>query len=135
MTKTAPQPTEVNMKRAVIDCDNCDNKNVLTEANTILHVFVRQPAFSWCEVICDKCGSCLDFFFDPNEWEGHLKTVVNSGVGTIEEDWVDQATYEEYLAVWGKDLNVLELTPYQEKEIAFLKYLINVYPLERWFDE
>lgn len=123
------------MKRAVIDCDNCGRKNVLTEANCVLHVFIRQPAFSWCQVLCKKCEAPLDFFFAPDEWENHLQLVIQSGVGIIEEEWIDEITYEQYLQVWGKDLVAHELTTYQDKEIAFFRYLMDVDPVERWFDE
>ena len=128
-------PEEVNMKRAVINCNHCGKKNVLTEANCVLHLFTRQPAFSWCEVLCKKCEAPLDFFFDPIEWIDHLKTVFDSGVGVIEEEWIDQTTYEQYLDVWGQHLVVHELTPHQDKEIAFFRYLMDVDPVERWFDE
>jgi len=91
---------EVIKMRAVMNCQICGKKNRLNEKNTVLHVFTRQPAFSWCELICDHCETHQEFFFAPDSWEPHLRAVIDSKTGVIEEEWVDDKTYGEYLDTW-----------------------------------
>lgn len=120
--------------RAVMNCQICGKKNRLNEKNTVLHVFTRQPAFSWCELICDHCETHQEFFFHPTEWSKHLEAVIESKVGLIEEMWVDDKTYCEYLDTWWTGGEVRELTDQDEKNIKFLAWLLQHYDT-RFFDD
>lgn len=121
--------------RARIACLHCGKSNVATEDNVILHVYTRQPAFSWCEMTCDHCDEESEFFFAPGTWEDNLRAVISSGASLLTEEWVDDKTYGEYLDTWGKHLKGQDLTDYQEKEILFFAWLLNNDAPERWFDD
>ena len=120
--------------RAIINCTNCEHVNVVTEDNCVLHAYIYQPAFSWCEMVCDMCQADLDFFFSPTEWPEHLKSVIASEVSIITEDWVTDEVYEEYLTVWCKHLQHHNISANEEHWIEFFAYLINQDPGE-WFDD
>ncbi len=124
---------EVIKMRAAMNCQICGKKNRLNEKNTVLHVFTRQPAFSWCELICDHCETHQEFFFAPDSWEPHLRAVIDSQTGVIEEEWVDDKTYGEYLDTWWQGEN-RELNDQDEKNIKFLAWLLQHYDT-RFFDD
>lgn len=119
--------------RAVMNCQICGKKNRLNEANTLLHVYTRQPAFSWCELICEHCDGHQEFFFHPTEWEPHLRAVIDSKVSVIEQEWVDDKTYGEYLETWWQG-EEHTLTDQDEKNIKFLAWLLQHYDT-RFFDD
>ena len=116
-----------------MNCQICGKKNRLNEANTLLHVYTRQPAFSWCELICEQCDGHQEFFFHRTEWEPHLRAVIDSKVSVIEEEWVDDKTYGEYLETWWQG-EEHTLTDQDEKNIKFLAWLLGHYDT-RFFDD
>jgi len=126
--------------RVAVACMLCGNKIRLNAKNCTLHVYTRQPAFSWCEMDCEACGNealngeSQEWFFHPSEWQDHLKAVIESNVSVVEEEWVSQKVYEEYLECWGTHLTVRELTDQDEKNIKFLHWLLDHYDT-RFFDD
>ena len=126
--------------RVAVACMLCGAKVYLNSKNCTLRYYTRQPAFSWCEMDCEACGNealngkSQEWFFHPNEWEEHLRKVIACKVSLKEEEWVDQKTYEEYLDCWGTHLTVRELTDQDEKNILFLRWLLQHYDT-RFFDD
>jgi len=62
-----------------------------------------------------------------------LRAVIDSQTGVIEEEWVDDKTYGEYLETWWQG-ETRELTDQDEKNIKFLAWLLQHYDT-RFFDE
>jgi hypothetical protein len=126
--------------RVAVPCMLCGAKVYLNSRNCTLHVYTRQPAFSWCEMHCESCGNealegaAQEWFFHPEEWQKNLPSVISCQVSLETNEWVDQKTYEEYLDTWGKHLVVRELTDQDEKNIKFLAWLLDHYDT-RFFDD
>jgi len=135
-----PATKEVKAMYVCVKCMLCYDKVKIDKDNCVLHLFTRQPAYSWCELYCDICenqdldGDPQEFFFDPQDWEVQLEKIKRANVSIIENEWIDNLTYKEYLSVWGKELEPQTLTEHQEKEILFLRWLLEHNGM-RGFDE
>lgn len=103
-------------------CTNCKKTYKLTEKNTHLANFVYQPWFNYCRTRCPGC-TWEQLLFVKAESFNHLHGQGIPVRSTL--FFADEELVVSYSNTFGlKRIQARELTPHEEREVAFFAYLL-----------
>lgn len=109
-----------------ITCTFCNTEFAMTEANTVVCLFTKQPWYSYLLVACD-CGGKIRYWVFPQD----LKTATEAGCGLIEEDYAPDDLVEMYRQMKGYPPHKeYRLTTRLEKECQALAEVLTNIPDE-----
>lgn len=108
-----------------ITCRSCGKPVLMDEGNAILYLFKLQPWVSYWLVVCGKCNTSHRCFVRDNlKWE--CEWALRNDVGTITEDFPSEDELAWYAETYKLELLVPhDLSDYEEKEIAFFRWLMD----------
>lgn len=116
-------------------CVKCGQQFSLNPGNAVVHFYEKQPWFTWQQLICTHCGHQRGaFIIDNYDWE--MRWCVDNDIGFITEDFAPPEVVAMYTDVYH--IVVVEshdLTPYEEKEVAFFHWIIEHDHYEGWWDD
>lgn len=108
-------------------CPSCEKDMNLTVANAVFYLFVYQPWVSYWHLICPNCDQKMRCFVRDNlQWEHEWAE--KNYIGMITQFFPDAdelAGYEETYDV--HPISAHDLSDYEEKEVAFFRYLLDKY--------
>ena len=118
-----------------VQCQRCGVVVHLDPAVAVMYLFLKQPWVSYWMVICPRCHQPMRCFIRDNlQWEHEWAE--RNDIGIITEDFPSADELSGFEACYG--LNALaehELTPYEEKEVAFFEWILNRDHYEKWWEE
>jgi hypothetical protein len=120
-----------------IHCRGCGKLVHYTPANTVIFFFQDCRWYSAAQTICDFCGRRQSFFLYPNlDWELDWAVAHDLGFIIIEGKPEKHANvYEEFHEFYPDFPQERTLTALDEKQIAFLAWLLDYYGVRFFGDE
>jgi len=107
-------------------CKGCGEHIHCTAANTVMYAFTMQPWFTYIMLTCPVCEDVSAQFFGPEKWMIRIPEFIVAEVGLISEDYPEDSLVKQYEQVYKlRMLEPRDLTPYQEKQILFWRWLID----------
>lgn len=117
-----------------INCSRCGRTVHLTPKNAVLHRYLAQPWMTHWVVVCKQCEQYHRCFCRSNyQWESDWAE--RNQVGVVTEMFAPDPIVESFEEAFKiQSIPQQELTPSQEKEMLFFRWLMEHDPIERWFD-
>lgn len=117
----------VEMDENTFSCPKCNTTIYLKVENAVFYLFVYQPWVSYWHLICPNCTQQMRCFVRDNLKEEHDWAEKNF-IGMVTQFFPNAdelAGFEETYDV--RPLSPHDLSDYEEKEVAFFRYLLDKY--------
>lgn len=87
----------MSKKFGAIKCWSCERVIALTPANTVSHVFTRQPWLNFLMVLDANCGACTRYFAEIDDQAAAAK----AGCAVMLEEFADDSVWQGYCEARG----------------------------------
>lgn len=97
MSEQEQTPEKLPKPRLFDDCSNCEQRYELTEDNSVVFNYTRQPECNFIYCACPNCDNRTRIFINPHS----LEQARVAGIHIEDEEWASEQVYDDWCELKG----------------------------------